>query len=529
MAKVDRRSFLRSAVALASTTSLVGSLDDARAAGPALQYGPPRSFTFDALAARAKAMAAKAYVVPYRPRPDIVGRIDYEAHGKIRFKPDLALFAQNGAGYPVTFFHLGQYFRTSVKMFAVAAGQAREILYSPDYFEMPADSIARRLPKDSGFAGFRLQESARRRDWRTQDWLAFLGASYFRAIGALEQYGLSARGIVVDTTAATPEEFPEFLEYYIEPAASDGDPVVVSALLDGPSVSGAYRFACHRTTGVVMEVTAALFVRKTIAQLGVAPLTSMFWYSEYDRGFRSDWRPEVHDSDGLAMWTGSGERIWRPLNDPSRTVTSSFLDTNPKGFGLLQRDRYFEHYLDGVNYDLRPSLWVEPLGDFGAGSVTLVEIPTDDEIHDNVVAFWVPKTPATAGTSYRFNYRLHWLADEPYPATNLASVVATRFGRGGEPGKPRPKDVTRFVVEFAGKPLEGIRSDEKLVAVVTASRGDVSLVTCEPIPHGTRWRAQFDLTLHDAAPTELRAYLRMGAQTLTETWLYQFEPRATPS
>jgi glucans biosynthesis protein len=277
-----------------------------------------------------------------------------------------------------------------------------------------------------------------------------------------------------------------------------------------------------------MDVECALFPRKDIQQLGVAPLTSMFWFAEYDRGFRVDWRPEVHDSDGLVLWTGNGERIVRPLNSPTRVITSSFVDKSPKGFGLLQRDRDVEHYLDGVNYDLRPSLWVEPLTDFGEGAVTLIEIPTDDEIHDNVVAFWTPKGKVVAGSSLRYRYRLHWQADHPYPAENVAAVTATRLGRGGEPGKPRPKGVTKFVVEFAGKVLENLAKTDKLTAEITASRGTITLNFVEPVPRTKRHRAQFDLTVNGTEPVELRLYLKKnGKQTMSETWLYQFEPRAS--
>jgi periplasmic glucans biosynthesis protein len=522
---VSRRVFVRSAALLAGLMPLWSRLEPAAAKGGALNLGPATPFSFDALIERAKKSAAEPYRPPYRPAPEVVKKIDYDAHGKIRFKTDRALSGEGPGVYPVTFFHLGMFFQKSVKMHELRAGQSREVLYSSDYFEMPANSIAKKLPKDSGFAGFRLHESNKRADWKSQDWVAFLGASYLRTIGSLNQYGLSARGAAINTTAPGGEEFPDFTEFYIESPEKEGAPVVVYALLDGPSIAGAYRFQCTRGTGVVMDIECALFMRSDVAQLGVAPLTSMFWFSEYDRQFRIDWRPEVHDSDGLALFTGKGERLWRPLNNPTRVVTSSFMDKNPRGFGLLQRDRVFEHYLDGVNYDKRPSAWVEPIGEWGAGSVQLVEIPTDDEIHDNIVAFWVPGAPAKKGTNYRFRYRLHWQGDEPYPADNIARVFATRIGRGGEPGKPRPKGVTKFVVEFAGKALETLPKNAKVAARISTSRGKVSLSFTEPIPSTKRYRAQFDVTAEGTDPIELRLYLANGDKPLTETWSYQLEPR----
>jgi glucans biosynthesis protein len=252
----------------------------------------------------------------------------------------------------------------------------------------------------------------------------------------------------------------------------------------------------------------------------------MYWFSETKKETAVDWRPEVHDSDGLAMWTGTGERIWRPLNNPPRIVTSAFSDENPRGFGLLQRDRNFDHYQDGVYYDRRPSLWVEPTGHWGKGAIELVEIPTDDEIHDNVVAMWVPDRPATAGSEAALSYRLYWEADEPFP-TDLARVVATRLGNGGQPGLPRPKGVRKFMVEFSGPPLVNLPFGVKPDAVLWASRGTFSYVFTEPVPDDVpgHWRAQFDLTAGPGAePVEMRLFLREGDKILSETWIFQYHP-----
>jgi periplasmic glucans biosynthesis protein len=525
MSPVSRRDFVRSALVLASASPWFTSLERAHGKDSGLQLGKAQPFSFELLSARAQRLAGQPYQPPYRPAPELVKKIDYEAHGKIHYRVDHALNAEGKGIYPTTFFHLGSFFPKAIKMHELKAGKAREILYSPSYFDMPPDSLARKLPKNSGFAGFHVHESKRRGDWKTQDWVAFLGASYLRAIGALNQYGLSARGIAIDTTAPGGEEFPDFTEFFIESPEREGEPLSIYALLDGPSISGAYRFACRRTAGIVMDVECALFLRKDVQQLGVAPLTSMFWYAEYDKHFRIDWRPEVHDSDGLALFTGAGERIWRPLNNPTRTTTSSFFDRSPRGFGLLQRDREGDHYLDGVRYEKRPSLWVEPLGDWGAGSVQLTEIPTDDEIHDNVVAFWLPAEPARKGNRYHYRYRLHWLADEPYPADNVAHVFASRFGRGGEPGKPRPRGVFKFVVEFAGKALENLPGDRKVDARISSSRGSISYIFVEPVPDTGRLRAQFDLTAEGTDAVELRLYLVSGERPLSETWACQFVPR----
>jgi glucans biosynthesis protein len=529
---VKRRTVLASAAASLGLSAL-GVPTFAHAAR-SLKMGRATPFAHAQLIERARTLASQPYRPPAGPPRDILEKIDYAAHGKLKFKTEYALFADGAGQFPVTFFHLGRFFQTPVRMHLVepagAAQSTREILYDEAYFDMPADSPARDLPRGSGFAGFRFQESRTGSlDWRTNDWVAFLGASYFRAVGELLQYGLSARGIAVDVAVADkPEEFPAFTHVYFETPQAGSDTVVVHALLDGPSLSGAYRFTMRRAKKIVTDVEATLFVRRDIARLGIAPATSMYWYSETAKGTAVDWRPEVHDSDGLAIWTGAGEHIWRPLNNPPRTTASSFVDRAPKGFGLLQRDRAFENYLDGVHYEKRPSLWVEPLEAWGKGAVQLIEIPTDDEIHDNIVAMWVPDEPARAGAQLQVKYRLHWNADEPYPSP-LARCVATRLGNGGQPGEPRPHGVRKFMVEFLGGPLVDLPYGVKPEAVLSASRGTFSYVFTEAVPNGVpgHWRAQFDLTAEGDAPIDMRLFLKSGERTLSETWLFQYHPFAS--
>jgi glucans biosynthesis protein len=525
---IDRRAILKGVTASTVLGLLATGGRPALAAQDNLKLGEPRAFSFDLLKDMARQMASVAYGGPDRPAPDIVPKIDYEAWGKITFDTSHALFADGPGRFPVTFFHLGKFFQKAVAMHVVEGSEAREIIYDQSYFRMPEGSLARQLPQGVGFAGFRIQEPRDGKlDWRRNDWVAFLGASYFRAIGELHQYGVSARAVAIDTAVANrQEEFPDFTQIYIEcPEAEDS--VTVYALLEGPSVVGVVQFVLHREKGVVMDIDHTLYARRQIERLGFAPATSMYWFSETHKTTAADWRPEVHDSDGLAIWTGWGERLWRPLNNPPRTTASSFLDENPKGFGLLQRDRVFDHYLDGVFYDRRPSLWVEPKGNWGRGVVQLIEIPTDDEIHDNIVAMWVPEQPVQPGAEYHLAYRLHWLDDEPYP-THLARCVATRLGAGGQPGQPRPKGVRKFLVEFQGGPLATLAPGEIPEMVLETSHGhftDYKLV--EPVPDDIsgHWRAQFDLAgVEGTDPVELRLHLTVGGKVATETWLFQYHP-----
>ena len=525
---IKRRELIQAAVA-ASILSLAGVPTRSNAAS-ILKFGPAQPFSFDGLKQRARLLAQAAYIPPPRPAPDITAKIDYATHGQIKFRAEAALGAEGPGNFPVTFFHLGKFFQKAVKIHNVDRGEARELIYRADYFDMPADSIARRLPDGAGFAGFRIQESRQGKpDWHNNDWVAFLGASYFRAIGELFQYGLSARGLAVNVANPAPpfiEEFPDFTEFWIEQTGASSDNMLVYALLDGPSVAGAYRFKLRRGAAVLMDIDAVIYLRRDVARLGIAPLTSMYWFSESVKPAAVDWRPELHDSDGLALWTGNGERIWRPLNNPTAQTVSAFADDGPRGFGLAQRDRVFDHYLDGVRYNLRPSLWVEPLSGFEGGAVHLIEMPTDDEIHDNINAMWVPADPAKAGRSFEFKYRLHWSADEPATDLKLARCVATRLGNGGVPGLQRPKGVRKFMVEFLGASLATLPFGTKPEPVLSTSRGEFSYVFTEAVPDDVpgHWRAQFDLTVTGSQPVEMRLYLRNGAETLSETWAYQYQP-----
>lgn len=524
MSETDRRSLLKSAAAAAA----LGLIDakTAEAAAKGLQFGAPSVFSFDLLKAQARKLVTEPFVGPPHPAPSIVEKIDYEAWGKISFDVNQALYAKGPGQFPVSFFHLGKFFPKAVAMHVVEAGQAREIIYDPDYFEMPADSPARLLPKGAGFAGLRIQEArGSALDWHHNDWVAFLGADYFRAIGALHQYGLSCRAIALDVAVDDkPEEFPDFTHIYIDESGPRNG-LTLYAMLEGPSIVGVCKIEAVRGTGVVMDIDQLLCLRRDISRFGVAPLTSMYWFSETIKPTAIDWRPEVHDSDGLAMWTGRGERVWRPLNNPDRTIASAFLDDNPRGFGLMQRDRNFDHYLDGVFYDRRPSLWVEPKGQWGKGAVQLIEIPTDDEIHDNIVAMWVPEKPVSAGSELNFAYRLYWLADQPDPG-DIARCVATRLGNGGQPGQPRPKGVRKFMVEFLGGPLADLPYGAKPEPVLWASRGTFSYIYTEAVPDDVRghWRAQFDLTVTGTDPVEMRLFLRSGSKILSETWTFQYHP-----
>ncbi|HEY6986073.1 MAG TPA: glucan biosynthesis protein D [Rhodanobacteraceae bacterium] len=484
---------------------------------------PSNRFDYAALKGEARALAMKPYAPPARAVPPSVAHMSWDRFQSIRFRPERALWANDKLGFRLEFFHLGMQFRRAVRLHEVVDGVAREIAYDPALFDLSHSGIdAGAMPRDLGFAGFRVFVAP---DFQ-RDIAAFLGASYFRAVGATMQYGLSARGLAIDCGLPRPEEFPDFTAFWFERPAAGARTLVVFALLDSPSVAGAYRFEITPGEPLVMRVDSALYPRRPIERLGIAPLTSMFLCAPNDRRVADDWRPAIHDSDGLALATGKGEWIWRPLVNPASVRVNAFADENPRGFGLLQRDRNFDHYQDdGVWYDRRPSLWVEPLSGFDRGAVELVEIPIGHESFDNIVAFWNPAEPVRAGTELLHAYRLHW--GSKVPATPpLAEALQTWTGIGGQVGGKRAHFSRRFVVDFAGGDLASLGAEAKVEPVITLSAGQVELASARPLASIHGWRAMFDVRPPDPSgrPIDIRMFLRSGDRALTETWLYQWVP-----
>jgi periplasmic glucans biosynthesis protein len=524
---MKRRDLLKASAALAAAgfpaTPLPAAAVTATATGKLKHLGAAQAFDYAWLKGQARSQAGNPYQAPVSNIPDVVKNLDWDQYQAIQYRDDHALWDTDNLRFRARFFHLGLSFKTPVQIYEVSNGQAQEIAYDPAMFDYGKSGLQNtKMPTDLGFAGFRINY---RNDWH-RDVTAFLGASYFRAVGGEWQYGLSARGLAVNTALSRPEEFPLFTTFWLERPAANADRLVVYALLDSPSVAGAYRFEIQPGNTLMMDVDVALYPRKTIERLGVAPLTSMFQYGENDRREANDWRPEIHDSDGLQIQRGNGEWVWRPLVNPAQLRFNAFPDDNPRGFGLLQRDRNFDHYQDdGIFYDRRPSLWVQPKSGWGKGSIQLVEIPTEDETFDNIVAFWNPENKPQPGQELLFAYRLYWGAKMPAESP-LAHVVATRTGVGGIVGQKRSYFSWRFALDFSGGNLAQLNRD-KVSAVITVSRGTVEIVSTRPLDAVHGYRTMFDLKPDASdAPIDLRVYLTADGKQQSETWLYQWTPPA---
>ncbi len=391
---------------------------------------PPVEFKgFEQVQKKAAALAAKPFLKNTPELPPFLLNLDYDQYRDIRFRPDQSLWRQDGLPFQVQYFSRGSIFRDRVLINVVDGGRLLPVEFAPSMFDFGRLPVPMEVPKDLGFAGFRLHYQLNIHQY-FDEVIAFLGASYFRAVGRDELYGLSARGLAVDTGLPKGEEFPVFREFWLEKPAKDAKQITVYALLDSPSVTGAYRFVIKPGEATEIAVTSHLYFRSDIQKLGIAPLTSMFFHGKTTQHYVDDFRPEVHDSDGLLIEAGNGEQIWRPLNNPQRLAFSSFRVNQPRGFGLLQRERDFGRYQDlEAKYQRRPSAWITPVGNWGSGNIELVEIPANGEVDDNIVAFWVPAEPVKAGSKRTFEYTLSF-GNDPQLDSLLGRVVSIGIGPG---------------------------------------------------------------------------------------------------
>ncbi|MBV9288561.1 MAG: glucan biosynthesis protein G [Hyphomicrobiales bacterium] len=516
---LSRRTLLVGVVAASSGRALSSALaqTDPQGGGGA---GTP--FAYPEVVKHARDLAASPFDASIPPLPDGLANLDFDVWRDIRFKPDKDFFGAQNSNFRLELFHLGHLYKRPVVVNVLRDGIPAPIPYATNLFDFGRTKVDPNQPINLGFAGFRLRFPLNAPHvW--DEAIAFLGASYYRFLGRGQRYGLSARGLAIGARPGLNEEFPFFREFWIETPTPAATRIVIYALLDSESATGAFRFELAPGQETTVDANATIFARKAIPALNLAPLSSMFFVGKNDHRLADDFRSELHDSDGLLMHTGAGEWIWRPLSNPAAPSLSVFLDLNPRGFGLLQRDRNFSDYQDlELAYELRPSYWIEPHEGWGEGRVELLELPTRDETNDNIVAGWSPKQGLEAGASLAYGYRVTALtldqALTPSGRTVGTYHVAPRaLGAADAP----PPGATRFLIDFSGGDLSYYMGDPSLVeTVATVSSGRVLRTFLTPNAHTRGFRAGVDVALDPGQSGDLRVFLRAEAKALTETWTF---------
>lgn len=487
-----------------------------QAAADAVSDGQPISR--QALLDVAREVSKAPYLAPRAAElPRGWGQLNLDQYRQIQFKPDRRVWTGENRGFTLAYLPPGNVFTTPVAIRTVESGIIRDQRFSSDMFDYgqvpppPADAV---LP----FTGFRAFTALNRPDGQDEV-LVFQGASFFRSLARGQTLGLLARGLMLNVAEAQGEEFPAFRAFWIERPGPGGTTLVLHALLDSDSVTGLYRFAVRPGDITVCDVEVTLFPRVDLGHVGLAPLTANFLFAPNDRGGADDVRGAVHDVNGLQIWNGNGEWIWRPMNNPDTLQISAFVDQNPKGFGLLQRDRRADAFNDlDQRFERRPSVWIEPLGDWGQGQVQLMEIPVNDEMNRNILAYWRPRVPLAKGAEHSFAYRMHWCWSPP-ERPPLAAVSATRTGRGQGGGRRR-----RFLVDFSAEDFGDASKSGGLKPVLTNQRGRISNVDGRLVPESRIYRVTFDLDPEAANQVELRLVLDRDGQAQSETWLYRWTP-----
>ncbi|WP_415921791.1 glucan biosynthesis protein [Tateyamaria sp. SN6-1] len=505
---IKRRAFLASVAALAAAPRASWAQEE-----PGIQLGDATAFTPSDVPDMAREMATRAYS-PRPLIPEAWRNLTYDQYRKIWFDSRNALWEGSDAPQRVDVFPPGLYFPQAIRTYVVEGDTARPMTFDMSVFDTTDKFPDVPIDDTLGYSGLRLRTELRQ-PGIYEEYAVFQGASYFRGIGTGDIYGLSARGLALKTGDPSGEEFPDFTHFWLERPEQGADAIVLHALLDSPSCTGAYRFKIMPGQPLRMEVEAEIFARETMKHVGIAPLTSMFLFDDTDRQRFDDFRPAVHDNDGLMIHNGAGEVIWRPLANPLTLQISAFGDNNPRGFGLMQRSRQFEDFNDlEALYHRRPGLWVTPGEGWGRGSVALVEIPADLEIYDNIVAYWRPSADIVAGTSHKMTYRLDWGADPAPKAAMPLRVLNTAAGG-------RPEGGRIFTIDF--EDADHVPEDlSRIDRLVRSSAGEVTEGVIQRNPATGGPRLAFTFMPGDNDWAEFRAQLRLDGAPLSEVWLYRW-------
>jgi periplasmic glucans biosynthesis protein len=480
--------------------------------------GEGTGFSFTKVREMARASAAK----DFRPEqnsdlPEALKKLTFDEYQKIRFRPEHNLWKDDHVRFMAQFFQRGYLYQDPVRIHVINGGQVSDVVFSPEQFDYDTNRVPKDLPSSLQFGGFRLLyplNSPQKMDEVAE----FLGASYFRVLGASQRYGASMRGLAVNTAETTGEEFPRFTEFWLEKPPQLAGGVRVYALMDSASVAGAYQFVIEPGGATAVEVETSLFFRKSPKKIGIAPLCSLFLTGQDSTRYIPDYRPQVHDSDGLLIESGDSNWVWRPLVNPAKEhQITRFPVTELKGFGLMQRDRKYSDYDDlGSRFERRPSYWIEPSGNWGPGAVELVEIPTTSDWNDNIVAYWTPHDMPAPGQELHLTYRISSLLAGPEQVP-LLRVQSTRIRpeTGGSP--------PRFVIDFTGTSPQQTDLNSPGVVKVQASQGQVRNLVVQTNEASGGWQVFFDLAGAGDNRTELRLRMQPGEEPVSESWIYDYQ------
>jgi glucans biosynthesis protein len=548
-------------------------------------------FGFQQVDEMAKERVAAKYVAPPDVLPPQLKKLTPLQDAGIFSKETARLWRKKGLPFQVDFYpqlNTNPQPHIAPEINYVDQKGSHRLPYSPTFFNFlnvsvnPPQPLTFNppLPSDLGYAGFyvRYPDMGIGSNASSLDgFFSALGGCYFRVLAKEQVYGLSARGLAVNPGLfGKPEEFPLFTEWWLHQPAPTASELVLDALLEGPSITGAYEFHIRPGAVTSVDIHASLYFRQAVERLGIAPFSSMYLFAENAKNhFNDNVHPEIHDSDGVLMHNNADEWVWHPLQQQPFLQSYAFGDENPKGFGLLQRDRDFAHYQDlNAKYNVRPSVWVTPRGDWGKGDLSLVQLNSNDFNTDNVVLFWHPAKKIAAGDHLDISYTIDFYMNDatrpplayckqtlinnpapPPPAvvppgqptapavvstpkTNAPAATPPAKPTGSVPpgphppappapsaGKPNPTGTTpvQFLVDFIGNGIESIAANQPPDLDLTYDPPGTYLreESVEKNGYDNSWRVTFTIIpFKHFTPTNLRVRLVRDGKPITETWSY---------
>jgi glucans biosynthesis protein len=263
-------------------------------------------FSYETVVEMASDMAREGYLTAVPALPKELRELNYDQTRDIRWKEEFTLWRKEGLPFQARFFHPGGLHDRPVEIFEVTGNRVEPLRYTPEFFDFGNSPLKETMPSSLGYAGFRIHHPLNRPDVLDEAFV-FLGASYFRAVSKGLHYGISARGLAINTARKDKaEEFPVFSKFWLKKPEAFSNSMLVYALMESRSVVGAYEFEIWPGPETHMLVRATLFFTGRPESVGFAPLTSMFWFGEntggHVRGFPTRGSRFGWFADGAFEW-----------------------------------------------------------------------------------------------------------------------------------------------------------------------------------------------------------------------------------